>query len=374
MSQQIAALPWVVRDYLQRHGFDEARLIRLAEQHLARDASRDRNRVCGDVRQLSPDDIMLLPTPGSAEHRRCRETGEDALRRGECAMVVLAGGMATRMGGIVKALAEALPGQTFLQLRLREQARLVEELGIPFPLWLMASHATEASIRRALGDRLSADHLAVFSQCMSLRLLPDGSLFLDANGLPQMHASGHGDLPDALQSSGLLQRFVDRGGRWVTVANLDNLGASLDPAVIGWHINHSRHLTCEVVDKAAGDRGGIPVRWCDKPVVLEEFRLPQDFDPASVQMFNTNTFHFDAQALLSLKMNFTFFTVFKDVIGQPVLQFERLLGEVTTQLSTCFLHVPRVGPESRFLAVKDHDELMRRRAEIDLVVRERGWL
>ena len=33
----------------------------------------------------------------------------------------MAGGMATRMGSVVKALVEALPGRTFLDLRLAER-------------------------------------------------------------------------------------------------------------------------------------------------------------------------------------------------------------------------------------------------------------
>ncbi len=37
-----------------------------------------------------------------------------ALAEGRLAFVVLAGGMATRMGGVVKALVEPLPGRTFL--------------------------------------------------------------------------------------------------------------------------------------------------------------------------------------------------------------------------------------------------------------------
>ena len=36
-------------------------------------------------------------------------------------MVVLAGGMATRMGGVVKALVEIVPGLTFMDARLAER-------------------------------------------------------------------------------------------------------------------------------------------------------------------------------------------------------------------------------------------------------------
>ena len=133
-------------------------------------------------------------------------------------------------------------------------------------------------------------------------------------------------------------------------------------------------MTSEVVDKLGSDRGGIPVRVDGKPCVLEEFRIPKTFDPATVRVFNTNVFHFDARALLELTMPWTFFTVTKKVEGQEVIQFERLVNEVTSFLPTQYLHLPRTGEHSRFLPVKDNDELVARKGEIELVARAHGWL
>ena len=118
-------------------------------------------------------------------------------------------------------------------------------------------------------------------------------MFHDDAGNPSEYAQGHGDLVDAFRDSGLLARFVEQGGRTLMLANLDNLGATLDAAVTGWHLAHDADLTCEVVE-AGSDRGGWPVRWNGRPVILEDFRLPDWFDPATAGVFNTNTFHVDA--------------------------------------------------------------------------------
>jgi UTP--glucose-1-phosphate uridylyltransferase len=133
-------------------------------------------------------------------------------------------------------------------------------------------------------------------------------------------------------------------------------------------------VTCEVVDKLASDRGGIPA-WVDGTLcVLEEFRIPPTFDPQTVRVFNTNVFHFDAAALLDLHLPWTYFTVKKKVGGHDVVQFERLVNEVTSYVPTAFLHVARDGARSRFLPVKDNEELARREPEILAVVRARGIL
>ena len=64
----------------------------------------------------------------------------------------------------------------------------------------------------------------------------------------------------------------------------------------------------------------------------------------------------------------------KKVAGRTVIQRERLLGELTFHLPTRFVQVPREGDASRFLPVKDPDELERRRASIASVARSRGFL
>jgi UTP--glucose-1-phosphate uridylyltransferase len=282
--------------------------------------------------------------------------------------------MATRMGGVVKALVEALPGKTFLELRLAEMAHLERQYGSRPPLWLMTSHNTEGPIRAALSGHLENEHIGVFSQFLSPRLRPSGELFLDGAGRPSLHAPGHGDLPSALQQSGLLEPFVEQGGRVVMVTNLDNLGGTLDPSLIGWHLTQGAAVTAEVVEKLPDDRGGIPVRVAGKLCVLEEFRIPSSFDPATVRVFATNVFHFDAATLQRLDIPWSYFKVSKQVDGEPAIQFERLVNEVTSFLPSRYLLVPRSGAESRFLPVKDDQELARRRAEIELVARARGML
>jgi UTP--glucose-1-phosphate uridylyltransferase len=143
---------------------------------------------------------------------------------------------------------------------------------------------------------------------------------------------------------------------------------------LGFHLDHGKPVTSEVVDKLGDDRGGIPVRVDGELRALEEFRLPKSFDPATVRVFNTNVFHIDARALLELDMDWRFYTVKKKVDGEAVVQFERILNEITGELDSVYLRLPRTGEHARFLPVKDFEELERRRPEIETVARARGFL
>ncbi|WP_394845855.1 UTP--glucose-1-phosphate uridylyltransferase [Pendulispora brunnea] len=367
---------------LTRAGFDAARLLHLAKdlgQGTAAERRDKRNRVPGPVEPPSEDEIWSIPQPGSERHRQLEALGLEALQKGELAFAVLAGGMATRMGGVVKALVEVTPGHTFLDVRLRENRLWSERAGKPVPLWLMTSDATDEPTRSALSKAGVGAHVKTFLQDLGPRLTPDGHLFRGADGRPSLYSPGHGDLVDAVRRSGLLRDFLAAGGRYVWIANLDNLGATIDPVLLGLFIeNHTKgqrvDVMCEVTDKDPGDRGGIPVHALGKLQVLEEFRLPRDFDATKVSVFNTNTFVVGAEALQTADIAWNWFEVEKNVDGKPAIQFERLLQELTGAMRAAYVRVPRRGAASRFLPVKDREELEARRNTILEVARSRGIL
>ncbi len=368
----LPTLPVALSEQLAAGHFDAKRLADWASR--VGKAGPDGNRVTGVVEPPRPDDVTPAPAAATAEGAAAVERGRAAIARGEVAFLVLAGGMATRMGGVVKAMVDALPGLTFLAYRVREIDQLRERFGGRVPLWFMTSFATGPTIEAAL-EPLRASHdraLATFTQDVSLRLTPEGELFIGNDGLPSLYAPGHGDLPDALRRSGLLDRFLTQGGKTIWIANIDNLGATVDPALLGWHLGHGAPLSVEVVDKVGSDKGGIPARLDGKPVILEEFRLPRSFDATKVRTFNTNTFLVDARALRDVQLDWTFFEVKKKVDDREAVQFERLLGELTSVLDTRFVKVPRDGLATRFLPVKDGPELEARRPEIAAVAADRG--
>ncbi len=359
-----------LKQELSDHQFDPLWLIEQAR--LSASGARS-NLVTGDI-QSPAEAVVELPRADSPEGRRLIDIGETALREGRCAMAVLAGGMATRMGGVVKALVEPVDGKSFLELRLKERSSLAERYGTAPPLWLMTSPATHHAIGEALGSRADGQQIATFCQQLSLRLTEDAQLFLDDQGAPSIHAPGHGDFFDALNLSQLLQSFAAQGGTYLFVTNLDNLGGGLDPLQIGSHIDAQEAVSCEVVKKRGSDRGGIPAKLDGRAVILEEFRIPPSFDPTTVEVFNVNSFHFDIQALLSLQFEWTYFEVQKKVKGSAVLQYERLINEVTFHLPTRYPLVPRSGIESRFLPIKDLNELEQRKTEVEALASSRHML
>jgi UTP--glucose-1-phosphate uridylyltransferase len=339
---------------LERFGFDEAQFESLRARVTSGELSAESNLIRGSIEPPRAEEITALPAPGDPGYDAMREAGLDALRRGEVAQVVLAGGMATRFGGVVKAILEAVDGRSFLGAKLLQTDALEREVGTGVPVALMTSFATDAGIREHVAERALGDPL-VFSQFVSLRLEPCGELFREVDGDASLYAPGHGDLFPALRRSGTLDAFRDRGVRLVTVSNVDNLGARVDPVVIGAHLASGKPLTCEVARKE-GDMGGAPVRVDGRLQLVEGPRFPPGFDQSLVPVFNTNTALFDLDAL-DADYELTWLYVLKDVDGRSAVQLERLYHEVSAFLDTQYLEVPRRGPRGRFLPIKTPSDL-----------------
>ena len=337
---------------LRQYRFDYNTFASLRQDLVTGRFTPERNYITQPLTPPEPDD--LKPWPEGAEGAACVQRGNEALFSGEAATLILNGGMATRFGGVVKGIVEALPGQSFLALKLLD---LRSSAG---PIFVLNSFATDAATRAHLSTHdffgLDPGRLQFIDQTISLRLQPDGELFRDATGRPSFYAPGHGDLFFSLATATPFQRFRDAGGRYLLVSNVDNLGATVSAKVLGAHILRGNPVTCEVVKKQPGDRGGAPARIADRLCIVEGFRTPPDFDSTQLPVFNTNTFVIDVDAIQP-DYPLTWFRADKMIENRDAVQFERLLGEVTAFVPCTYLEVPRQGQENRFLPVKTPEDL-----------------
>jgi UTP--glucose-1-phosphate uridylyltransferase len=342
------------RSVLDRFGFDETLFESLRKRVASGELSAESNVIRGSIEPPVSADITKLPAPGEPGYDDARDAGLAALSRNEVAQVILAGGMATRFGGVVKAVLAAVDGRSFLEAKLLQTAALEKRLACRIPVALMTSFATDDAIRAHVAECRLGDPL-VFHQFVSLRLEANGDLFRDANGRASLYAPGHGDLFQALRRSGTLAALREEGVRTVTISNVDNLGARVDPAVVGAHVLGGKPLTCEVARKE-GDMGGAPVRVDGKLQLVEGPRFPPDFDQSLTPVFNTNTALFDLDAL-DVDYDLTWLYVRKSVAERTAVQLERLYHEASALVPTQYLEVPRRGPRGRFSPIKTPTDL-----------------
>jgi UTP--glucose-1-phosphate uridylyltransferase len=266
----------------------------------------------------------------------------------------------------VKGIIEAVRGRSFLEVKLAQARRFG---AVPF--LIMNSFATHARTLEFLAARGLADDAEVFLQSVSLRLTPEGDVLRDAAGRVSLYAPGHGDFPGALRRSGMLSRLRARGVETLVLSNIDNLGAELDPLVIGFHLARGRALTAELAATLPGDVGGAPAFVGDQLQIVEGFRFPAGFDFSTVPFMATNTFALSLD-LLAREYPLSWFYVEKSVEDRTAVQMERLVNELSSFVPTSYLATPRSGPTGRFFPIKTRDDLAALRADTQLVRRFAG--
>jgi UTP--glucose-1-phosphate uridylyltransferase len=298
-------------------------------------------------------------------------------------VVKLNGGLGTSMGMTrAKSLLEVKNGLSFLDIIVRQVLHLRERTGANIPLLLMNSFATREQSLAALVryPELERDLPLDFLQGKVPKLLADGLEPVEwpANPALEWAPPGHGDVYTSLATSGLLAELLDRGYEYLFLSNADNLGAVLEPRILGWFAGQGLPFLSEVTDRTEGDKkGGHLARRRDGGLVLRETAQTPDEDMDAFQdttrhrFFNCNTIWVDLRALsrtleerggvLGLPMIVNRKTVDPTDSSSPeVIQLETAMGAAIDVFEgAAALHVPR----SRFVPVKTTNELLALRSD-----------
>jgi UTP--glucose-1-phosphate uridylyltransferase len=292
----------------------------------------------------------------------------------------LNGGLGTSMGMTkAKSLLEVKDGHTFLDVIARQILQLREDHGARIPLLLMNSFATREDTLAALASYpdLQVEDLPLdFLQGRVPKLLADGGGPADWPADPALEWAppGHGDVFASLAATGLLAELLERGYEYLFLSNSDNLGATLEPRVLGWMASEGLPFVSEVVDRTESDRKGghLARRRSDGGLLLRETAQVPDEDQDAFEdieihsYFNANNIWVSLRALdemlragggvLELPMIVNRKTVDpRDSSSPEVVQLETAMGAAIGAFKGAgAVHVPR----ERFVPVKKTSDLL----------------
>jgi UTP--glucose-1-phosphate uridylyltransferase len=298
----------------------------------------------------------------------------------EVVVLKLNGGLGTSMGMTkAKSLLEVKEGVSFLDVIVRQVLHLRERQGARLPLLLMNSFATQDDTLAALEPYpdLAVDDLPLdFVQGKVPKLRVDNLEPVEWPADPTLEWAppGHGDVYVSLATSGMLGELLGRGYRYLFLSNSDNLGAILDPRILGWFASEGLPFLSESTDRTESDRkGGHLARLrSDGRLVLREVAQTTDEDMPAFEdisrhrFFNCNNIWVDLRALertleerggvLGLPMIVNRKTVDPTDASSPeVFQLETAMGAAIGVFEgAAALRVPR----TRFAPVKTTNQLL----------------
>jgi hypothetical protein len=390
------------------------------------------------------EDVREGDTTGAAEGRASESdaAGMAALKNGELAVVTLAAGAGSRWtqgAGVVKALHPfcRLAGghRTFMETHLAKSRLVSRQVGTALPHIFTTSYLTHAPTEEFLDrqNRYGYEGPLLLSpgKSVGLRMIPtvrdlrfaweempqqildeqqqkvrdslrhalinwargagEAGDYTDNLPLQCLHPVGHWyEVPNILRNGVLTRLLAERPQlKYLLLHNIDTLGADVDPALLGLHIQSGACFTFEVITRRLEDRGGGLARVNGRVRLVEGLAMPREEVEFELSYYNSNTCWINLDKLLSafgltradlrdeakvtaairqLAAKMPTYITLKEVKkrwghGQedvfPVTQFEKLWVDMTA--------LPEV--ESRFVVVpRLRGQQLKDQAQLD------GWL
>jgi len=387
--------------------------------------ARNRLPIGTDIEDVREADVHVLDNrSGSGQS----DVGQRALRDGRVAVLTLAAGMGSRWttgAGVVKAVNPFvfLEGRhrSFLEIHFAKTRKTAKRHGISIPHIVSTSFLTHDPIEKHLGLTSQYGYKGPVNlspgRAIGQRLIPmvrdlvflwqetpqetldeqkqkvreavrgalmewarsrgEGNDYVDNLPLQRFSPPGHWyEVPNLIRN-GVLSRLLRDHPRLQTLMlhNVDTLGADLDPAALGVHLESGNVLTFEVVPRRIADRGGGLARVNGSIRLLEGLAQPREQDELKLRYYNTMTTWIQidpllaafglsradlegpeekiAEAIRRMAQRVPTYVTIKDVKrrwghGQediyPVAQFEKLWSDMTTlsDMACGYLAVPRL--------------------------------
>ena len=429
-EQTLAAL-------LEEHGFDRAQheqiradlkegRIGLAQNRLPASAVIE-DIADGDVVRVSDSQFSIL----NLRLPDAETAGKAAMKRGEVAVVTLAAGAGSRWtqgAGVVKALHPfcKLAGRhrTFIETHLAKSRQSSREAGAHLPHVITTSYLSHEPTSDFLARQNNYAYEGPLflspGKSIGLRLIPtvrdlrfvweempqqmldeqqqkvrdslrtallnwahhagEAADYTDNLPLQCLHPVGHWyEVPNLFRNGVLARLLRERPQlKYLLLHNIDTLGASVDPALLGLHIQSGACLTFEVITRRIEDRGGGLARVNGRVRLVEGLAMPREEVEFNLTYYNSNTCWIDLDKLLAafgitredilsavgavekisaavrgLATKMPTYVTIKDVKkrwghGQedvfPVMQFEKLWVDMTAlpEIDSRFVVVPRL--------------------------------
>jgi len=338
-----------VESLLADNGFD-----RIAHQQIRDDLlggrlglSQNRLPATAKIEDVYSDDIVdsrLTPPKGLVK------AAEDALARGQVAVLTLAAGVGSRWtqgAGVVKALHPfcKMGGRhrTFLDVHIAKSRRIGEIYG-QYPTHIVTTgYMTDTPIRKSVKSIEYPGSIIVSrGKSVGLRMIPtvrdlhfaweempqqmldeqqekmrqsvraallgwahsagEANDYVDNLPMQCLHPVGHWYEVPNLMRNGVLQKLLaDQPSlRYLLLHNVDTLGAAIDPHVLALHMTSGACLSFEVITRRIEDRGGGLARVDGRLRLVEGLAMPNEEDEFKLSYYNSMSTWIDIDRLLEV--------------------------------------------------------------------------
>ena len=235
------------------------------------------------------DQLESIPTLTTTEIQKRQEefkaAGNEALKQGKVAAVLLAGGQGSRLGfdGPKGTLNVGIHRELYLfEILIRNMEKNVKPLGVYMHMYVMTSDRNHEATVQFFEEHhyfgYPKEYLHFFKQDMAPSLDRNGKILLEEKGKISLTPNGNGGWFSSLQRNGMIQEMKEKGIEWLNVFSVDNVLQNIgDPVFLGATILQGHASGAKVIAKVSPDEkvGAICLRN-GRPSVVEYSELTDE--------------------------------------------------------------------------------------------------
>lgn len=210
-----------------------------------------------------------------------RRLGFRSFKKGQVAMLTVAGGLGTRLGfNGPKGLVPVTPikKKTLFQVFAEKLKALQQIYGRPIHWLIMTSEETDSDTRKAFheNDWYDLNYVHFFKQGVAPAFTEDGLCVVRKDGSVHYYPDGHGGVFKALERNGLLKSLRKWGIKYISYFQVDNPLVHLnDVQFLGFHIYKKSEFSTKVVEKISPEeKVGVFVNINEALRLVEYSEMP----------------------------------------------------------------------------------------------------
>ena len=234
------------------------------------------------IEKISATDINKL---NKDEFEEYKKIGIEVIKKGEYAVITMAGGQGTRLGhtgpkGTFKV--HLNNGDKYLfQIIVESLKEANEKYNVVIPWYIMTSEENNEQTQLFLEQHnyfeYPKDKVKLFKQGKALLISTSGKLLIGENKLIKEASDGNGSIYKSLENEGILKEMEKNNIKWVFVGGVDNILLKIvDPLLLGVTISQNNKIASKSVIKTnPKERAGVFCKIDGKPGIIEYSELPE---------------------------------------------------------------------------------------------------